>query len=86
MEVAKAAAALARECAHTEAPMVFLNIGEPDFSAPPLVQEAAQRAIQDGRTQYTPALGLDALREHISDWYARRFQGHRQRCNWPAWH
>jgi aspartate/methionine/tyrosine aminotransferase len=53
--------------------MIFLNIGEPDFTAPPLVQEAAERAIRDGRTQYTDATGLHALRERISGWYAQRF-------------
>ena len=37
MEVAKAALSLAREVAHTESPMIFLNIGEPDFTAPVLV-------------------------------------------------
>jgi aspartate/methionine/tyrosine aminotransferase len=73
MEVAKAAAQLAREVAHTDRPMIFLNIGEPDFTAPPLVQEAAARAVRDGRTQYTHATGLDALRERISGWYADRF-------------
>ena len=73
MEVAKAAQALAREVADTREPMVFLNIGEPDFTAPPLVQEAAQRAIQSGATQYTPSLGLEPLRERISGWYAQRF-------------
>ena len=73
MEVAKAAAALAQQVAHTESPMIFLNIGEPDFTAPPLVQEAARQAVQDGRTQYTPATGLPALRERISDWYLQRF-------------
>ncbi|MCD2514518.1 pyridoxal phosphate-dependent aminotransferase [Comamonas endophytica] len=73
MEVAKAAQALAREVAHTDAPMIFLNIGEPDFTAPPLVQQAAARAVAEGQTQYTPALGLDALRERISQWYAQRF-------------
>ncbi len=76
MEVAKAAAAMAREVAHTEAPMIFLNIGEPDFTAPPLVQEAAVRAIHNGATQYTPALGLESLRERISGWYATRFGVH----------
>ena len=74
MEVAKAAAELGKTVAHTERPMVFLNIGEPDFTAAPLVQEAADRAIRDGATQYTPALGLMPLRERISDWYASRFQ------------
>ena len=73
MEVAKAASALARDVAHTDRPMVFLNIGEPDFTAPPLVQEAAARAVRNGATQYTQATGLDALRERISSWYATRF-------------
>ncbi|SFC11567.1 Aspartate/methionine/tyrosine aminotransferase [Polaromonas sp. OV174] len=73
MEVAKAAATLAQEVAHTSQPMIFLNIGEPDFTAPPLVQEAASRAIAQGNTQYTQATGLPALRERISDWYASRF-------------
>ena len=73
MEVAKAASALAREVAHSDAPMIFLNIGEPDFTAPPLVQAAAEKAIRDGQTQYTPATGLQSLRERISQWYAERF-------------
>jgi aspartate/methionine/tyrosine aminotransferase len=73
MEVAKAAAERAACVAHTDAPMIFLNIGEPDFTAPPLVQEAAARAIHDGVTQYTPALGIPELRERISDWYSTRF-------------
>ena len=73
MEVAKAAQAMARELEHSAAPMIFLNIGEPDFTAPPLVQQAAARAVADGATQYTPALGLPALRERISAWYGQRF-------------
>jgi aspartate/methionine/tyrosine aminotransferase len=77
MECAKAAAALARSQACDPAlggePMIFLNIGEPDFTAPPLVQEAAERAIRAGRSQYTDACGLPALRERISAWYSTRF-------------
>ena len=73
MEVAKAASQQAREFAASDRPMIFLNIGEPDFTAPPLVQEAAVRAIQSGATQYTNATGLDSLRERISGWYADRF-------------
>ena len=73
MEVAKAAAERAALVAHTDSPMIFLNIGEPDFTAPPLVQEAATRAVRDGVTQYTPALGLPELRERISAWYSTRF-------------
>jgi aspartate/methionine/tyrosine aminotransferase len=73
MEVGKAASQLAAQVAHTDKPMIFVNIGEPDFTAPPLVQEAAQRAIRDGVTQYTQANGMHALRERISAWYASRF-------------
>jgi len=73
MECAKAASELARSPACRDKPMLFLNIGEPDFTAPPLVREAAERALRGGRTQYTHAVGLDALRERLSGWYAQRF-------------
>ncbi len=74
MEVGKAASELAAKVAHTDKPMIFVNIGEPDFTAPPLVQEAAAHAIAQGNTQYTQATGMLALREKISAWYASRFQ------------
>lgn len=73
MEVAKAAQHLARDVAHTDRPVIFLNIGEPDFTAPPLVQQAAAEAVARGATQYTNALGLEPLREAISGWYTSRF-------------
>ncbi len=73
MEVAKAASAVAAQVAQSDSPMIFLNIGEPDFTAPPLVKEAAAKAIQDGLTHYTPATGLPELRERISAWYTSHF-------------
>ena len=77
MECAKAARQIAASSACDPAQggerMLFLNIGEPDFTAPPLVQEAADRAIRAGLTQYTEAMGLPALREALSAWYAQRF-------------
>ncbi|WP_066342185.1 pyridoxal phosphate-dependent aminotransferase [Azohydromonas lata] len=77
MECAKAAAEIARgplcDPAQGGRPMLYLNIGEPDFTAPPSVLAAAQACLDAGRTQYTPAAGLPALREAISAWYARRF-------------
>jgi aspartate/methionine/tyrosine aminotransferase len=73
MEVGKAASKLAAQVAHTDKPMIFVNIGEPDFTAPPLVREAAERAIQNGTTQYTNATGMGELRERISAWYASSF-------------
>ncbi len=73
MELAKAAAEMAARGGPAQRDMIYLNIGEPDFTAPPLVQAAAERAIRDGRSQYTQALGLPRLREAISGWYASRF-------------
>ena len=73
MELAKAAADMAAQAGPDQRAMIYLNIGEPDFTAPPLVQAAASRAIHDGRSQYTQATGLPALRRAISGWYASRF-------------
>ncbi|TSE27029.1 pyridoxal phosphate-dependent aminotransferase [Tepidimonas aquatica] len=73
MQVAKEAAALQATRSPGAPRMLYLNIGEPDFVAPPVVQAAAEQAIRAGRTQYTPALGLDALRQRLSAWYAQRW-------------
>lgn len=77
MECAKAAGDIARSPACDPAqggePMIFLNIGEPDLTAPPAVLDAAQRCMAQGATQYTHATGLPALREALSAWYAQRF-------------
>ena len=77
MECAKAAAVLADgpscDPAQGGRPMIFLNIGEPDFTAAPRVLDAAARCMADGRTQYTPATGLPELRQAIARWYAQRF-------------
>ncbi|MBU6258560.1 MAG: pyridoxal phosphate-dependent aminotransferase [Burkholderiales bacterium] len=76
MECAKAAEAIAHSPACDPArggtPMIYLNIGEPDFGAAPAVQAAAARCIEEGRTRYTAATGLPALRERIAAWYGQR--------------
>jgi aspartate/methionine/tyrosine aminotransferase len=77
MECAKAASEIAQgplcDPARGGRPMIFLNIGEPDFTAAPLVLDAAARCMAQGRTQYTPATGIGELREAIARWYAQRF-------------
>jgi len=77
MECAKAADAIARSAACDPAQggerMLYLNIGEPDETAPPAVVAAAQACLDAGRTQYTHAVGLPALRRALSDWYASRW-------------
>lgn len=50
--------------------IVHMSIGEPDFTAIPSVVAALQQAAQEGRSQYTAALGLPELREAIAE-----FQG-----------
>ncbi|QKT04654.1 pyridoxal phosphate-dependent aminotransferase [Ectothiorhodospiraceae bacterium 2226] len=53
--------------------VVHMEIGEPDLPTPALVSEAAARAVAEGRTHYTPSLGLPALREAIAGYYAEHF-------------
>lgn len=67
MELAKEAALLEREGRD----IIHMGIGEPDFTAPEPVIEAAASALRRGVTQYTSALGLHALREAIAGYYAQ---------------
>jgi aspartate/methionine/tyrosine aminotransferase len=69
MDVLSRAQALERSGRH----VVHMEIGEPDFTAPAPVVEAGVRALRDGRTAYTAALGLNSLREAIGAHYASRF-------------
>jgi aspartate/methionine/tyrosine aminotransferase len=66
MEMVKAAAAMTR----AGRDVISMSVGEPDFTAPDIVAAAAMAAIKAGSTQYTESLGLPALREAISGWYA----------------
>ncbi|MEO8170569.1 MAG: pyridoxal phosphate-dependent aminotransferase [Oxalobacteraceae bacterium] len=65
MEIAKMAATLEQQGRH----IIHMGIGEPDFTAPPAVIEAAAQAMRDGRMQYTAATGLPQLRTAISAHY-----------------
>ncbi|CAN7259273.1 pyridoxal phosphate-dependent aminotransferase [Trinickia sp. LjRoot230] len=66
MELAKEAALLER----AGRDIIHMSIGEPDFTAPEPVIEAASQALRRGVTKYTGALGIAALREAISEHYA----------------
>ncbi|BBH70242.1 aminotransferase [Actinoplanes sp. OR16] len=68
MEVAKHAAMLEADGHH----VVKLNIGEPDFGAPPVVREAMRNAMDGRPLPYTAALGLPPLRQAISGFYRQR--------------
>ena len=49
--------------------VVHFEVGEPDFATAPSVIAAGQRALADGHTKYTQALGLPELRARIADYY-----------------
>ncbi len=54
--------------------IIHMEVGEPDFSTPPAILAAGHQALSDGKTFYTPALGLPELREAIAQYYADRYQ------------
>lgn len=61
--------ARARELESQGRPIIHLEIGEPDFPTAKPIAEAGVRALQNGQTRYTPALGLPELREAIAASY-----------------
>ncbi|MGD8569664.1 MAG: pyridoxal phosphate-dependent aminotransferase [Gammaproteobacteria bacterium] len=65
--------ARARELEAQGRHIVHMEIGEPDFVTPEPVMRAAQQALRQGRTHYTPAVGLSALRERIAGYYNSQF-------------
>jgi aspartate aminotransferase len=50
--------------------IVSFCIGQPDFPAPLNVQDAAIRAIREGKHGYTPSAGIDPLREAAAKYLA----------------
>ncbi len=65
--------ARARELERSGRDLVHMEVGEPDFATPEPIVRAGQKALAEGRTRYTPALGLPELRESIASHYADRF-------------
>ncbi|MEO0004958.1 MAG: pyridoxal phosphate-dependent aminotransferase [candidate division WOR-3 bacterium] len=56
--------------------VIHLEIGEPDFSTPQHIIEAAKEALDQGWTHYGPSAGLPELRAAIAE-YAGRLRGQR---------
>ena len=50
-----------------EDPISFA-IGEPDFTTPSHIIDAANRALSSGETHYTPNIGILPLRQAIADY------------------
>lgn len=53
--------------------VISLGVGEPDFTTPWAIREAAIYSIEKGRTFYTANQGLQELREEICRYYHERF-------------
>jgi aspartate/methionine/tyrosine aminotransferase len=53
--------------------IVHLELGEPDFPTPACIQEAAARAVKEGKTGYTHSLGILPLREAIAEHYYTKY-------------
>lgn len=51
--------------------VIRLNLGEPDFGAPPAVLQAAGQVLAENSLAYTAASGLPALREAIAAFYGQ---------------
>lgn len=55
----------ARELASTGADVINMSVGEPDFTTPDYICDAAKKALDEGHHKYTPVPGIPALRKAI---------------------
>lgn len=63
----------ARELKAQGRKIISLSIGEPDFNTPEVITEAAIYSLRKHETDhYTPALGIDKLRQAICDFHKRK--------------
>ena len=53
--------------------IIHMEIGQPDFGAPPQVIEAAMAAMRDHTLGYTSTLGIDELRIAIAGFYQKSY-------------
>ncbi len=53
--------------------VISLGVGEPDFTTPWHIREAAIYALERGRTSYTSNLGMPQLRTAVADYIQKHF-------------
>lgn len=51
--------------------IVGFGVGEPDFDTPDHIKQAAVKAIHDNFTRYTPAAGIDPLKDAVIEKFRR---------------
>lgn len=69
MDVMAKAEELERKGEH----IIHMEVGEPDFSTPQVITDAAIEALQNNKTRYTHALGLLELRQAICHYYYKEY-------------
>jgi len=52
--------------------IISLTAGQPDFPSPKAAIEAAQKAMAQGKTVYTPGMGIPELRSAVAERWGRR--------------
>ncbi len=62
-----ATASLASDLARQGEDVITLSLGEPDFATPDHICESAVRAMQHGKTHYTPVAGIPELKGAIAE-------------------
>jgi len=65
------AAAMARELKASGVEVLDFCLGEPDFHTPEHIRLAAKKAMDEGKTHYTPATGVLELRKAVCDYHQR---------------
>ena len=68
-----AAAAKARELRSQGIDVLEFTLGEPDFTTPPHICEAAKQAMEDGHTHYTAATGIPELKQAVCNAFERDY-------------
>ncbi len=72
-ENAFAVLARAGELASQGRDIINLGIGQPDFPTPANIVDAGVRALRDGHHGYTPAVGIEPLREAVAHDLSTRY-------------
>ncbi|MBQ7090828.1 MAG: aminotransferase class I/II-fold pyridoxal phosphate-dependent enzyme [Clostridia bacterium] len=62
------------DLAETMSDVISLGVGEPDFPTPWQIRKAGIKSLEESKTRYTSNWGLQALREAIADYSARKYR------------
>ncbi|QCU91189.1 aminotransferase class I/II-fold pyridoxal phosphate-dependent enzyme [Thiomicrorhabdus sediminis] len=54
--------------------VIHLEVGEPDFASLDCLNHAANEALEQGLSHYTPSLGLPELRHKLADFYSHFYK------------